>query len=172
MSGLSATAPGQVGKEEVSFGRPKCAWISRQGLPDGRRCLVGRWLVAAFALAPRLRHSSRRRRRLATLLMLSLVLAVWRRPNRSAAFVLDGINMLLLALLLLLSPNHEWYFLLVMPFVALCGNAPTWAATVGAILLTIETDFHISTLLVKSVLFGSVLLSALLSLRTARASEA
>ena len=104
--------------------------------------------------------------------MLSLVLAVWRRPNRSAAFVLDGINMLLLALLLLLSPNHEWYFLLVMPFVALCGNAPTWAATVGAILLTIETDFHISTLLVKSVLFGSVLLSALLSLRTARASKA
>jgi alpha-1,6-mannosyltransferase len=77
-------------------------------------------------------------------------------------------------LLLLLSPNYEWYFLVVMPFVALCGNAPTWAATIGAILLTneVETDFHISTMLVKSTLFGAVLLSALWSLRPAKATAA
>jgi hypothetical protein len=53
----------------------------------------------------------------------------------------------------------------VVPFVALCGSASAWAATVGAILLTneVETDFHISTMLVKSLIFGSVLLSALWS---------
>ena len=101
----------------------------------------------------------------AALTLLLLALSIWRRPERNTASALGGINMLLLATLLLLSPNYPWYFLPVVPFVALCGSASAWAATVGAILLTneVETDFHISTMLVKSLIFGSVLLSALWS---------
>ena len=108
---------------------------------------------------------------LAALTLLLLALSIWRRPERSTASALADINILLLAILLLLSPNYPWYFLPVVPFVALCGSASAWAATVGAILLTneVETDFQISTMLVKSVIFGAVLLSALWSERPTKA---
>jgi alpha-1,6-mannosyltransferase len=92
-----------------------------------------------------------------------LLLALWiaRRPARTIASSLADINMLLLVVLLLLSPNYPWYFLMIMPFVALCGNAPTWAASIGALLLTneVDWDFRIPTLTAKSILFGTVLLA-------------
>jgi hypothetical protein len=69
--------------------------------------------------------------------------------------------MLLLVVLLLLSPNYPWYFLAIVPFVALCGNAPTWVLSIGALLLTDEVrwDFQIPKLVVKSILFGGCLLA-------------
>jgi alpha-1,6-mannosyltransferase len=92
-----------------------------------------------------------------------LLLALWtvHRPVRTIASNLGDINMLLLAVLLLSSPNYPWYFLVIMPFVALCGNAPTWAASIGALLLTneVDWDFQIPMLIVKSTLFGMVLLA-------------
>ena len=77
--------------------------------------------------------------------------------------------MLLLVVLMLLSPNHPWYFLAIMPFVALCGNAPTWAVSIGALLLTNEVywDFHVPKLIIKSILFGSFLLACTWSARDA-----
>lgn len=92
-----------------------------------------------------------------------LLMALWaaRRPDRTIASSLADINMLLLVVLLLLSPNYPWYFMAIMPFVALCGNAPTWAVSIGALLLTneIDTDFYIPILVVKSILYGSFLLA-------------
>ncbi|HEU5277210.1 MAG TPA: hypothetical protein VFU97_26375, partial [Xanthobacteraceae bacterium] len=79
--------------------------------------------------------------------------------------------------LLLLSPHYPWYFLIITPFVALSGSAPVaapaWAASIGALLLTDEVggDFQIPTMVVKSILFGAVLLAALWSMR-ARLSPA
>jgi alpha-1,6-mannosyltransferase len=111
---------------------------------------------------------------LAVLTMLLLAARLWRRPAPDARTVLAGINILLLAFLLLLSPEYEWYFLLAMPFVVLCGNAASWAATIGAVLLTneVETDFHISTMLVHSIIFGAVLFAAVWTLRPAKAQAA
>lgn len=111
---------------------------------------------------------------LAALALLSLALSIWRRPERSTASVLADINTLLLAILLLLSPNYPWYFLIMMPFVALCGTAPAWAATIGAILLTseVDADFHFSTMLVKTVIFGTILLAALWPMWPAKARAA
>jgi alpha-1,6-mannosyltransferase len=105
---------------------------------------------------------------------LTLVVWIWRRGARDARCELGDINMLLLAALVLLSPNYPWYFLAVMPFVALCGNAPTWAATIGALLLTneVDWDFHIPTMISKSILFGSVLLLALVVAARRRAAAA
>lgn len=99
-------------------------------------------------------------------LMLAGAISICSRPLRSEAFNLAAINSLLLAGLVLLSPNYPWYFLVLVPFLALFGNAPTWAATIGAILLTneVETDFQIPTMLVKSVLFGAVFVSLLWSM--------
>jgi alpha-1,6-mannosyltransferase len=48
-----------------------------------------------------------------------------------------------------------------VPFVALCGNAPTWVLSIGALLLTDEArwDFQIPKLVVKSILFGGCFLA-------------
>ena len=98
---------------------------------------------------------------LATSIVLLMALWAARRPVRTVAASLADINMLLLAVLLLLSPNYPWYFLAITPFVALCGNAPTWAVSIGALLLTneIDTDFYIPILVVKSILYGAFLLA-------------
>jgi alpha-1,6-mannosyltransferase len=94
-------------------------------------------------------------------ILLFMALSAGRRPNRTIASSLADTNMLLLVVLLLLSPNYPWYFLAIVPFVALCGNAPTWALSIGALLLTDEVrwDFQIPKLVVKSILFGGCLLA-------------
>jgi alpha-1,6-mannosyltransferase len=97
----------------------------------------------------------------AALILLFIALSAGRRPNRTIASSLADTNMLLLVVLLLLSPNYPWYFLAIVPFVALCGNAPTWVLSIGALLLTDEVrwDFQIPKLLVKSIQFGGCLLA-------------
>ena len=105
----------------------------------------------------------------AALILLFMALSAARRPNRTIASSLADTNMLLLVVLLLLSPNYPWYFLAITPFVALCGNAPTWAVSIGALLLTneIRWDFEIPRLIVKSILFGGFLLAYAWSARVA-----
>jgi len=105
----------------------------------------------------------------AALVLLFMVVSAARRQNRTIASCLADTNMLLLVVLLLLSPNWPWYFLAITPFVALCGNAPTWAVSIGALLLTKEVywDFHIPKMIVKSVLFGGFLLACAWSARQA-----
>jgi hypothetical protein len=52
--------------------------------------------------------------------------------------VVEGITGLLIAGLFFLSPNYPWYFLAVVPFIALGGPtivAPAWALTLASILL-------------------------------------
>lgn len=100
-------------------------------------------------------------------IVLFMMLSTARRPNRTIASSLADTNMLLLVVLLFLSPNRPWYFLPIMPFVALCGNAPTWAVSIGALLLTNELywEFHIPKPVIKSILFGSFLLACIWSAR-------
>ena len=105
----------------------------------------------------------------AALILVFVTLSAARRPNRTIASSLADTNLLLLVVLMLLSPNRPWYFLAIMPFVALCGNAPTWAVSIGALLLTNEVywDFHVPKLIIKSILFGSFLLACIWSARDA-----
>jgi alpha-1,6-mannosyltransferase len=106
---------------------------------------------------------------LATLIVLLMALWAVRHPVQTVAASLADINILLLAVLLLLSPNYPWYFLAIAPFVALCGNAPTWAVSIGALLLTneVDTDFYIPILVVKSILYGGFFLACGWSARKA-----
>ena len=59
--------------------------------------------------------------------------------------------------LLLLSPNYGWYFLMVMPFVALRGGAPNWTMSLGAILLQNEVDWdlYVPYLVRETILYGA-----------------
>jgi len=98
---------------------------------------------------------------LATLILLCSALAVAFRSDRSIETSLGSINVLLLLTLLLLSPNYPWYFLLVTPFVALCGSPPTWVVSIAALMLSeqLDWDFYIPRIVTKSVLFGGLLLA-------------
>jgi hypothetical protein len=98
---------------------------------------------------------------LAALLLLFAAFSVARSSQRSVAARLAGINMLLLLTLLFLSPNYPWYFLIVTPFVALCGSPSTWAVSISALFLTeqFDWDFYIPRMVTKSILFGSLLLA-------------
>jgi hypothetical protein len=94
-----------------------------------------------------------------TLLCASFVVAF--RADQGIASSLAGINMLLLLTLLLVSPNYPWYFLLITPFVALCGSPPTWVVSITALMLSeqLDWDFYIPRMVTKSVLFGGLLLA-------------
>jgi alpha-1,6-mannosyltransferase len=98
---------------------------------------------------------------LAALVLLFKGLSVARSSDRTIVSTLADINMLLLLTLLLLSPNYPWYFLIIMPFVALCGSAPTWVVSIGALLLSeqLDWDFYIPRMVTKSILFGGLFLA-------------
>jgi len=97
----------------------------------------------------------------AALILVFTGLSMARNPDRAIGSRLDDINMLLLLTLLLLSPNYPWYFLVVMPFVALCGSPATWVVSILALLLSeqLDWDFYIPRMVTKSVLFGGLLLA-------------
>lgn len=148
-------------------------YLNEEGVVSGS----GLWLLSLWRLAFGVHHGDvAAYLALAGALLLTMVLWIWRRPARTPASDLAGLNVLLLAVLLLLSPKYPWYFLVLVPFVALVGDAPatapinaaTWAASIGALLLTdeVDWDFNVPTMAMKSILFGSVLLSALWSVWT------
>ena len=106
---------------------------------------------------------------LAALVLMFKGLSVARSSDHTIASRLADINMLLLLALLFLSPNYPWYFLVIMPFVALCGSAPTWVVSIGALLLSeqLDWDFYIPRMVTKSILFGGLFLAwALTAWRT------
>lgn len=83
------------------------------------------------------------------------ILAASRNP-RTPHIVVTDVARLLMAFLLLLSPNYPWYFLALTPFAALIGGAPIWAVTLGAFFLQeeVDWDFFIPILTRKSALYG------------------
>jgi alpha-1,6-mannosyltransferase len=97
----------------------------------------------------------------AAIVLLFKGFSVARRSDRTMLPTLDGINMLLLLALLLLSPNYPWYFLVITPFVALCGSLPTWLVSIAALLLSeqLDSDFYIPRMVTKSILFGGLILA-------------
>jgi len=150
-------------------------YLSEEGLLSGE----GFWLLSLWRLAfGEMRYDVACYAVLAAALLLILAFRVAFRRERTVGTILADVNMLLLAVLLLLSPSYPWYFLIVAPFVALLANAPasapTWAASIGALLLTNETESlnNIPWLLARSLLFGSVLICWALSVWAGRAKRA
>jgi hypothetical protein len=90
------------------------------------------------------------------LVLAILAIKALNRNSDSTEQFLTDIKRLLLAFLLLLSPNYPWYFLALTPFLVLGGGAPVWAVTLGALFLQDEVDWDmdISMLTRKSALYG------------------
>jgi alpha-1,6-mannosyltransferase len=98
---------------------------------------------------------------IAALILLFAGLVVARSGDRPIASRLADINRLLLLTLWLLSPNYPWYFLVITPFVVLCGSLPNWFVSIAALLLTeqLDWDFYIPRMVTKSILFGGLVLA-------------
>jgi alpha-1,6-mannosyltransferase len=173
-------------------------YLEEEGLLSGE----GFWLLSLWRLGfGEMRYDVACYAILAVTLLLTLAFRVAFRRERTAGTTLADVNMLLLAVLLVLSPSYPWYFLMIVPFLALLGSvptpaqafvptwsqiraptwsqiraptfAPTWAASIGALLLTNETEStnNIPWLIARSLLFGSVLICWALSIWTERAKQ-
>lgn len=88
--------------------------------------------------------------------------------------MLADIKRLLLAFLLLLSPNYPWYFLALTPFVVLTEGATAWAVTLGVLLLQdeLEWDFFIPVLTRKTAIYGVVFVAVIFDAWWARRTKA
>ena len=117
------------------------------------RCRSGGWCLASITA---MLSSTSQWPRWSSL-FAGLSVARGSRSHHRARSLAD-INRLLLVTLLLLSPNYPWYFLVVTPFVALCGSLPNWVVSIGALLLSeqLDWDFYIPRMVTKSILFGGL----------------
>jgi hypothetical protein len=131
-------------------------YLSEEGLASGH--LI--WPLAAWrAIAGVRPHDVGIYLAVAALALGALAVVAIRRNDRSVESRLADVRTMLIAGLLLLSPNHPWYFLAIVPFVALTGGGAAWAATIGALLLQEEVDWdtYVPLLLRKSLLYAAVL---------------
>lgn len=98
---------------------------------------------------------------LAAVVLMVKCMSVARTSQQDIASTLANVSTLLLLVLLLLSPNYPWYFLVITPFTALCGSPPAWIVSIAALLLSeqLDWDFYIPRMLTKSILFGGLVLS-------------
>lgn len=149
------------------FGFLTAGYFSEEQLASGDRI----WPLAAWrAMFGNLRGDIALYFAAVALVVVAMSLAAAFRKPPSMQASLGDINRLLLAFLLLVSPNYPWYFLAVTPFVALVGGAPVWVASIGALLLQEEAgwDPYVPLLIRKSILYGAFVLACLYSLRRTR----
>jgi alpha-1,6-mannosyltransferase len=107
-------------------------------------------------------------------ILAGLALRAGFRKDRPLAVTLGDINALLLAFCFLLSPNHPWYFLMVVPFVALTGSFAGWVLTIGGFALydVAPWDPQVPFWMRDAAFNLAVLAALLVSLRQARSTQA
>jgi alpha-1,6-mannosyltransferase len=71
---------------------------------------------------------------LAALSLIGLALAVAFRADRSPEASIRSSSWLLIAFMVLSSPHYPWYFLVLVPFLALAPSATAWVLTLGGVL--------------------------------------
>jgi hypothetical protein len=71
---------------------------------------------------------------LAAFTLIGLALAVGFRSDRSEEASMRSLAWLLIAFLVLSSPHYPWYFLVLVPFLALAPSVTAWVLTLGGVL--------------------------------------
>jgi hypothetical protein len=92
----------------------------------------------------------------------ALALRTLLRTERSPQTIVEDLLNLLMASLFFISPNYAWYFLLIVPFLALVRSTPAWVMTIGAFVLNPlwpDDDFDAHYLIWKGVFFAAFLLA-------------
>ncbi|WP_291295733.1 glycosyltransferase 87 family protein [Elioraea sp.] len=103
----------------------------------------------------------------------ALALRVALHTDRTPEAVLTRLCWAVFAFVFLLSPDYPWYWLILLPFVALTGFAPGWAATIGAFVLydVIDEGFEVDFMLRDTALHLAILATLPLALRRRRAAH-
>jgi len=106
-------------------------YLQEEGIASGSGFKL-LWL-AQLVTGP-LRHGAAIYLVASALVLGALALAVGFRSDRSAQASLRAASWLLIAFLVLISPNYPWYFLVLVPFLALSPSATAWVLTSAGVL--------------------------------------
>ncbi len=103
----------------------------------------------------------------------ALAVRVALHPDRAPAAVLTRLGWAIFSFVFLLSPDYPWYWLMVLPFVALSGFAPGWAATIACFVLydVIDEGFEVDFLVRDTALHLAILATLPFALRRTRAAH-
>jgi alpha-1,6-mannosyltransferase len=107
-------------------------YVDEEGLASGRGIHV-LWLAERF-VGPMPRAAAVYTALAATIL-IALAIAAGFRKDRSERTSIAVLSWLLVSFLILASPHYPWYFLVLVPFLALAPSATAWALTVSSPLL-------------------------------------
>ncbi|KAB2916346.1 MAG: DUF2029 domain-containing protein, partial [Hyphomicrobiaceae bacterium] len=106
-------------------------YVQEEGFASGRGFKL-LWLTQ-LATGP-LRYGMLAYLAASVLVLGALALAVAIRADRSAPASMRATSWLLIAFLVLISPNYPWYFLVLVPFLALAPSAAAWVMTSAGVL--------------------------------------
>ena len=107
------------------------SYVHEEGLASGSGYKL-LWL-AQLATGP-LRYGTVAYLAASALALGALALAVGFRSDRSAHASMRAASWLLIAFLVLVSPNYPWYFLVLVPFLALSPSTTGWVLTSAGVL--------------------------------------
>jgi alpha-1,6-mannosyltransferase len=107
-------------------------YVDEEGLASGRGIHV-LWLLERFTgpmqRAGAIYASS------AAVALIAVAIAVASRKDRSDRASITALGWLLVSFLILSSPHYPWYFLVLVPFLALAPSAAAWVLTIACPLL-------------------------------------
>ena len=115
--GVLGYLPGYLDEEGLTSGRGIGAlWLLEQVTGPVRGAVVAYMAVVA-------------------LILVGLSLAIAFRRDRSELTAMACLRWLLVVFLVLVSPHYPWYFLVLVPFLALSPSATAWVLTLGCTLI-------------------------------------
>ena len=143
-SGVFAFVAGYLHEEGLASGSGfKLLWLAQLATGPLRYGTVAYLTASAIALS-------------------ALALAVGFRSDRSALASLRAANWLLIAFLVLISPNYPWYFLVLVPFLALSPSATAWVLTsAGVLFYDVVPNDSLPAYEVRIAMFTLAVLAAL-----------
>jgi alpha-1,6-mannosyltransferase len=109
------------------------AYLQEEGFASGSGSGFKLLWLAEQVTGP-LPHGSTLYMGLAALTLIGLALAVGFRSGRSEEASMRSLSWLLIAFLVLSSPHYPWYFLVLVPFLALAPSITVWVLTLGGVL--------------------------------------
>ena len=141
-------------------------YVGEEGIGSGDGFLVLR-LIALFDL-PLPRAATFAYLAAAAVMLTGLALTLVADERRDTVTAARQAQMMLLAFLVLLSPNYPWYFLVLVPLGCLSPWMPAQLTTVLALILYAAPphDAEPRTVLVQSILYGTALAALAFNLYT------